>query len=419
MNEHEKKGLSRRDFTRLSAAAAAAGTFGILHAPKAKANSETLKVGLIGCGGRGSGAALQILQGNENVHLVGLADAFEHRLNDCKERFLNHQDPRIQAKAPIEEDRCFVGLDAYQKLLDTDIDIVMEATPPYARPKHLEAAVNAGKHIFAEKPMAVDPAGVRQVLAAVERHKAAGLSFVAGTQRRHSFNYQQTIEKIQNGELGDVIAMRAYWCGGLPFAHDREEGEKDLEYRLRNWYNQNWTCGDNIVEQHMHNIDVCNWVMGGPPKSVFASGGRAWKPEIEKYGDIWDHFSADFEYENGVRMFSMSRHWDGRDGGVFEEILCANGKSNAHDMGEGREPNHYVQELVHLVESIRGEGDYWHEGVQVCESTMTTIMARMSAYTGRRIEYDDALNTDLDIVPKDLDWDKEYPLGPIPNPLDD
>ena len=210
--------------------------------------------------------------------------------------------------------------------------------------------------------------------------------------------------------------MRVYWCGGLPFARDRQPDMTDFEYRIRNWYNYCWASADNIVEQHIHNLDVANWVLGGPPAEVFASGGRTWKPLEEKYGDLYDHFSCDYTYPNGVHVFSFCRHWDGRDGGVFEEAYGTKGVSNCHDMGEPG-TKAYVQEHMDLVDSICGTGPYLNEGVRCAESTLTAIMGRMSAYTGKRITWDEAMNSDLSIVPEVWSFDREYPVGPVPNPV--
>jgi predicted dehydrogenase len=404
MSKDKQGGMSRRDFGKTAAAAAG---FAILSArgAAAQANGETLKAGLIGCGGRGTGAAMNYLSGNDNVQIVALADAFEDRLKACR-RKLDHidRDPKMKGKSAVTDETCFVGLDAYEKLLATDIDVVIHATPPYARPGHIEAAVKAGKHIFTEKPIAVDPVGVRRFMAAAAEAKAKGLSLVAGTQRRYQQPYMETIKKIHDGEIGDVLSLRCYWNQTLPFSHERNEGEKDLAYRLRNWYNQIWTCADSIVEQHIHNIDVCNWVMNAHPVKVVASGGRAWKPNTERYGDIWDHFCCDFEYANGVHMYSFCRHWNDSKNDVFEE-----------DLGTpGEDP--YVAEHIALVESIRGQRPYVNDGIQVAESTMTAIMGRMAAYTGKEYTWDEALNEDLSIVPANLDWDAAYPIGEIPMP---
>jgi len=405
--------MSRRDFAKASAIAGfavATSKSGI-----AAANVDTLKVGLLGCGGRGTGATINMLQSDNNVKLVAMADVFQDRLDESKERIYRHDNEKVRSKFDVEDELCFVGLDAYKKILATDIDIIIEGSPPYSRPKHIEAAVNAKKHIFTEKPAAVDPAGIRQFMAAAKKHKEMGLSFVAGTQRRHQRDYIETVKKIQDGAIGDVVALRAYWCDQLPWARERQSGWSDLEYRIRNWLNNCWTSGDNLVEQHVHNLDVCNWVMGGPPRNVLASGGRAWKPPLEKYGDMFDHFSCDFEYDNGVHMFSFSRHWYGATSSVLETVYGSKGKSNCVDMGEERR-DPYVQEHIDLVNSITGAGPRYHEGQQVAESTMTAIMARMSAYTGQRLSFTKALDSDLSIVPEVLDFSLEYPLGPVPTP---
>ncbi len=413
MSAEKGRGITRRQFTQMATAAG----FAVLASRRsvAETNSDTLKIGLLGCGNRGSGAAQQSLQGNENVKLVALADAFQDRVDSRRKMFENHRDERVSKKVDIQDDHCFVGLDAYKKILETDIDILIEGTLPYARPKHIEAAVEAKKHIFTEKPAAVDPAGIRRFIAASKKADEYGLSIVAGTQRRHQKPYVETIKKIHDGAIGELTSARAYWCGTLPFARERAaDWDSDLEYALRNWYGHCWVAGDNIVEQHVHNLDVINWAMNAHPVSVFASGGRTWKPDDPKYGDIYDHFSCDYEYPNGVHMISMSRHWAG-DGGVFEEVTGTKGKSTCRDMGEdGVDP--YVQEHIDLVKSIRGEGPHLNEGVQVAHSTMTAIMGRMSAYTGKRLSWDEALNSDLSIVPAELSFDKAYPLGEVPHP---
>ncbi len=413
MDSKERNGISRRDFAKASAVAG----FAILSgdALAKKSNSGTLKVGLLGCGNRGTGAAINMLEGENNVKLIAMADLFEDRLKGSREQIKNHKNPEVAKGYAVKDDRCFVGLDAYEKILKTDIDILIEGTLPYSRPKHIEAAVNAKKHLFTEKPSAVDPEGVRRVIAAAEKAKELKLSWVAGTQRRHQKEYVETIKKIQDGEIGDILAMRAYWCGGLPFAKDRQAGWNDLEYRIRNWYGQCWVAGDSIVEQHVHNLDVCNWVMNAHPIRVFAMGGRTWKPAEEKYGDIYDHFACDYEYENGVHMTSFCRHWNGCAEGVFEDVVGTKGRSNCTNLGKG-DKSPYVQEHIDLVKSVRGEGPYLNEGVQVAESTMTAIMGRMAAYTGQVQVWNKALNTDLKLVPEVMDFSKPYPLDPVPSP---
>jgi predicted dehydrogenase len=416
MHDANTPRITRRDFTKVSAAAG----FAILSASKAKAqSSETLKFGLLGCGGRGTGAAMQMMQGNDNVQLIAVADLFEDKAKSARKKYEETQDPSVQGKVAIDDDHVFHGFDAYEKLLASDIDILIEGTLPYSRPKHITAAVEAGKHIFTEKPAAVDPAGIREFIAAAKKAEEKGLSFVTGTQRRYQWPYVETIKKIHDGAIGDVLAMRAYWCGTLPFAHPRTPDQSDFEHCMKNWYAFCWVCGDNIVEQHVHNIDVANWVMGGPPKSVFASGGRAWKDDDPVYGDLWDHFSCDFEYEGGVQMTSMCRHWGKADGDVSEQVTGTKGRSNCRDMQDT--PNEklispYIQEHIELVKSIREEGPYLNEGVRMAESTLTAIMGRMSAYEGKRYTWEEAMNSELSIVPEEWSFEKDYPTGPIPRP---
>ena len=413
LDQPSKKTMSRRDFTKLSLATGFAVLSTSSHSIAAS-NSDTLKVGLLGCGGRGSGAAAQMLQGNDNVKLVAMADIFPDRVEQRLHRFETSTDERIAKKVDVKKDHQFVGINAYEAILDTDIDILIEGTLPYSRPKHVSAAVDAGKHIFTEKPGAVDPTGIRVLLDAAKRADEKGLSIVTGTQRRHQKSYLDTMKKIHDGAIGDVVAMRAYWCGTLPFVRERNaKWTTDLEYRLRNWYNYCWACGDNIVEQHIHNLDVMNWVKNDFPESVFASGGRTWKPSEERFGDIYDHFSCDYKYADGTHLTSMSRHWEGA-GGVFEEVIGTKGKSNCHDMGEdNRDP--YVQEHIDLVASIRGTGPHLNELERMAKSTLTAIMGRMSAYTGKRVTFEDALKSELNIVP-DLDWNAKYPVSPVPAP---
>jgi len=416
MSEKPASGMSRRNFAKAGAAAG----FAVIAAKSgvAQSSGETLKVGLIGCGGRGTGAAVDNLSGNKNMKLVALADIFQDRLDNARKTLSNHNNPQVKSQTDVADEMCFVGPDAYLELLKTDVDIVIHATTPYCRPQHIEAAVKAGKHIFTEKPVAVDPVGVRQFIAAAKLAEEKKLCLVTGTQRRHQKSYVDTVAKLRDGAIGEIITGRAYWCGTLPFAHPRKPEWSDLETRLRNWYAHCWVCGDNIVEQHIHNLDVINWVLGSPPAKVFASGGRAWKhlEDPETYGDLWDHFSCDYEYPNGVHVLSMSRHWHGEcKQDVSEHVVGTEGASTCRDMGQDDE-NPYVQEHITLVNAIRGDAPYINEGVQCAESTLTAIMGRMSAYTGKEITWEEAMNSDLSIVPGSLDFGKAYPVGPVPVP---
>ncbi len=411
MHTDDSKQMTRRDFAKISTAAGLAAMAGGSGAFAAK-SSDTLKIGLLGCGGRGSGAAAQMLQGNEGVQLIALADLFEDRVTSAKKKY--EENEAFKGKVKIKKDHCFSGIDAFEMLMQSDIDVLIHGTLPYCRPQHVAAAIDAGKHVFTEKPAGVDPAGIRVFLAAAQKAKEKKLSLVAGTQRRHQKEYVETIQKIHDGAIGDIVAMRAYWCGTLPFVYERKpEWKTDLEYRIRNWYGFCWVAGDSIVEQHVHNLDVINWVKGTHPASVFASGGRTWKPAEDRFGDIYDHFDCDYEYADGSHLLSMCRHWQGAEN-VSEAVVGTKGTSDCRSLGtSGRDP--YVQEHIDLVASIRGTGPYLNEGEEVAHSTLTAIMGRMSAYTGKKITWEEALNADLNIVPA-LDFGAPYPCGPVPMP---
>jgi len=418
MEKPLKKSMTRRNFAKVTTAAGFAIASG--NAAAKRKNSDTLKVGLLGCGNRGSGAAVNMLESDNNVQLVAMADVFEDRLRASLDKIKKSDNPKVSGKCAVDEDHCFYGdLDVYKKILKTDIDILIEGTLPYSRPKHVAAAIDAKKNVFTEKPVAVDPDGIRVIMAAADKAKEKGLSLVAGTQRRHQKEYIETIKRIHDGAIGEVLSLRAYWCGGLPFAHERKPEWSDLEFCIRKWNGFCWIDGDNIVEQHIHNLDVCNWVMGGPPERVFAMGGRTWKPNDPKYGDIYDHFACDYEYPGGIHMTSFSRHWQKCAGGVFEDVVGTKGRSNCTklpDWEPERGINPYVQEHIDLVNSVTGEGPYLNEGHRVAESTLTAIIGRMSAYTGQVVNFKRALKESLNLVPDDLSFDKPYPLGPVPAP---
>ncbi|MBN2328875.1 MAG: Gfo/Idh/MocA family oxidoreductase [Candidatus Omnitrophica bacterium] len=412
-----KKGLTRRDFGKTTALSATAmAGFSLLK--NAHAAAGPMKIGVIGCGGRGTGAVQNAIQANDQIELVAVCDVFEDRAKGAVDQFKKNEN--LAKNIKVEPENIFWDLDGYKKLLQLDMDYVILATPPGFRPEHFEAVVAAKKNCFCEKPIAVDPNGTRRFMAAAKKSEEMKLHIVTGTQRRHQLPYVETIKKIHDGVLGDIVGGRAYWDGTLPHARDRKAGMSDLEYQLYNWYNFCWICGDNIVEQHVHNLDIMNWVFQSHPVAVIASGGRAWKPKIEKYGNIWDHFSCDFIYPNDVHVMSFSRHWNNSYNEVSELIFGTkkgpNGfVSNCCDMASGGR-NPYVQEHADLQASIAGEGPYLNEAMQVAESVFTAIIGRMAAYSGKKLSWDEALNMDLDIVPKGMSWDKAMPPAPIPVP---
>jgi len=405
-----KKRLNRRDFIRTAALATAATAVPFICTGEAQ--GDPIKVGVIGCGGRGGGAAQNALEADKNVRIIALADSFEDRAKGVQ-RALKRRGQNIP------DEMVFVGLDAYKKVLATDVDYVILATPPGWRPEHFEAAINAKKHVFTEKPVATDVVGIRRFMAAAKKSEELKLSITAGTQRRHEKPYIDTVKKIHDGAIGEIRACRAYWCGG-PVIHNRrrQPGWTDMEFQLRNWYSFCWICGDNIVEQHVHNLDVINWVMGTHPVEVFASGGRAWKPKDNPLlGNIWDTFSCDYVYPNGVHMLSMSRHWNRSDGNVSEYVVGTKRGSSCSDMRDpGQALGAYVQEHKDLIDSIRGDGRYYNEAIQVAESCMTAIMGRESAYTGKKLRWDEFMKADLDLVPRNATFDMELPVRDIPEP---
>ncbi len=406
--------MTRRSFLNKSAVTGAG--FTIIKPQLVRgAGPAKLRAALVGCGGRGTGAATQFLQGNENVELVALADIFEDAQERCLTRLRNV--PEIQSKLKVEPDRRIIGFDGYKKILTSDVDIVLLCTPPGYRPMHFEAAIEAKKHVFAEKPFATDPAGVRRFMAAAKKAEELKLTVMSGAQRRSDPEYKETVRKIQDGALGDITATYAYWIGG-PVIKQKARDPKwaDMTWQHRNWYSYVWICGDQIVEQHLHNIDVIQWVLNAHPERVVASGGAIWRPRDEVHGNIYDHIAADFVYPNGVRLSSYCRQYPrGLYNHIGEQVVCAKSRSNCHDMGT-KGINSQVQEHIDMVKSIRGEGPYINHGMAVAESTMACIMARESAYSGQEITWEQVMNSPLDLMPKAFDYDLKMDMPPLPVP---
>jgi myo-inositol 2-dehydrogenase / D-chiro-inositol 1-dehydrogenase len=399
---------TRRDFLRTSSAATATLGLGLLNNAHA-AGSDAIKVGLIGCGGRGSGAADNICEAagtSYNIKLYALGDVFEDHLRNCRERL--RREANSKDKCDVSDERCFVGFDAYQKVIDC-CDLVMLATPPGFRPQHIEAVIKAGKHLFTEKPVGVDGPGIRKVLAAAEEAKKKDLCVVAGTQRRHQARYIESMKRIHDGAIGDLITARVYWNQGDIWAHKRQQGWSDTEYQLRNWYHFTWLCGDHIVEQHVHNLDVAIWALGHHPIGAVGMGGRQVHDEPER-GQSYDHFAVDYEFPGGIHVLSMARQIPGCADNVSETIVGSKGgwHSDFRFTGSTRtrirvehEVNPYVQEHVDLLEAITTRKPI-NELQQVAESTLTAIMGRESAYTGKEVSWDQALNSRRDTFPKEL-----------------
>jgi myo-inositol 2-dehydrogenase / D-chiro-inositol 1-dehydrogenase len=420
--------VSRRSFLKTSTAAAA--TLGVVTStvkPVFAAGSDTLRVGLIGCGSRGTGAAMNCIISSPGVEITALGDVFPDKVERAWERLKDNTKTREwdssvpwthASRVKVTRETCFSGFDAYQKVISSGIDLVILAGPPHFRPAHLKAAVEGGKHVFMEKPVAVDPAGVRLVIASSEVARQKGLSIVAGTQRRHQPSYVEVMKRLRDGALGEILAGECYWNGGCVrhygFYHPRQKDWTEMEYQLRNWYFYTYLSGDHIVEQHVHNLDVINWAMGSPPVEALGTGGRQWRVQPE-FGNIYDHFAVRYRYANGAIVTSMARQIDGTDALVFEAVLGSKGRAvagkiegqNAYNY-DGLNPNPYEQEHADLIASIR-DGKPLNEGRQVAESTLTAIMGRMSAYTGQPVKWDWVLNkSKLDLTPKD------YKLGDMP-----
>ena len=429
--------LSRRSFLKKSTAAGASAFTVVKPELVRGAGKEKLKAGLIGCGGRGTEAVVNLLTGDPNVEFISMADNFEDRLERSLAEMRKARDPKVAERIKVPPDHHFVGFDAYEKVLKSDIDVVLLATPPGYRPIHFEAAIAAGKHVFCEKPFGTDPVGVRRFMDAARKSEEKKLTVVSGAQRRFSRDYQQTIDTIHNGAIGDVVATYAYWVGSpvLQFLGGGWPGPKgkrdpkwsDMVFQNRSWYSFVWICGDQVVEQHLHNIDVCNWVMQGHPVKVFASGGAVWRPRTEEYGNIYDHLDAEFEYANGVHMTSHCLQYPmGSYQNVSELAVGTKGRSNCHDLGASgqdvragfRDPleNPYVREHMALVSSIRGDGPYINHAMAVAESTMTCIMAREAAYSSQAITWDQIMASQLDLTPKAFNYDASVEAPPLPIP---
>lgn len=406
MKQRPQGHVSRRRFVQ-SAAATTAAIAAIPRFAVGAQPDRPLKVGVIGCGGRGKGAARNAMDAAPNVTVTALADIARDRLDDCN-RFIG---------GSVDDKHCFVGHDAYKKLLDTDVDYVIEATPPYYRPAHFEAAIAAGKHVFMEKPVGVDPVGVRRIMAAGREARSKNLSVVAGTQRRHQNQYIETIRRIHHGAIGSIVAAQCYWNQSWLWHRDRQSGWSDEEWMHRDWVNWAWLSGDHIVEQHVHNLDVINWVIGRPPVKVVAMGGRARRPT----GNQFDFFSADFTYPNEVHVHSMCRQINGCANNVSERVVGQNGYSNCAGMlsnfgrvpFEGNDP--YVQCHADLIRAIRTDRPI-NEAQDVAESTMTAVMARTSAYTGREVTWNEMMESSEELRPPTYELTEENIRADVPVP---
>jgi len=405
--------MKRREFIKTTAAASLAAAMPRLHGAYAQ-GSDSIRVGIVGCGGRGTGAAIDCLSAAPGVEVVAMYDLFmdrvESSLGSIKEK---HPD-----KVKVTPERMFTGFDGFKKLSALpEVNLIIMASPPGFRPMQLKAAVEGGKNVFMEKPVAVDPVGIRSVITSSDLAAQKKLAIVAGTQRRHQARYLELMKRIHEGAVGDLAGGQCYWNQGDLWVKQREPNMSEMEWQCRNWLYFTWLSGDHIVEQHVHNIDVINWAFQALPVKVMGMGGRQARTGPE-FGNIYDHFAVEYEYPNGVRVMSMCRQTEGAADRVEERLVGTKGvafgygeiKGASPWKFEGEEINPYVQEHTDLIASIRS-GKPLNEGRRVAESTMCAIIGRMSAFTGRAINWDWAMNGSvLDLTPKNFEFG--------PNPVD-
>jgi predicted dehydrogenase len=413
----KSESTTRRDFLKVAGTAFAAGAL----VNRAWAGGgDTIKVGLIGCGGRGSGAVVDCINGSPNTKIVAIGDVFQHRVDSTKKTLARFKD-----RTDLNDDRCFVGLDAFEKVIAAGVDMVILATPPGFRPLHLAAAVKAGKHIFTEKPVCVDGPGYRKVIAAYEEALKKGLGIVAGTQRRHQTGYLETMKRVLDGAIGKIVGGRVYWNqdNDLWF-RQRETSMTDVAYHCHNWYHFLWTCGDHIVEQHVHNLDVMNWAMQDHPVSAMGMGGRSNRPSGDPnvVGQIYDHFAVEYTFKNGTVINSFCRQINGSTGNVSETFVGTQGVCHAGDyvingkrVLEGSDNKPYVQEHTDLVKSIEA-GKPLNELKQVADSSLTAVLGRNACYTGQVLSWDEVASDSHDTFPENLTWDKSIDVSPAPLP---
>ena len=408
---------SRRDFVKKSSILAG----GVLAAPfLSQANyfsgsNDVIKIALIGCGGRGTGACVQALSTKQNVQLVAMADAFKDRQDDSYKNIIDALGDK-KDRVNVKEENKFIGFDAYKHAIAL-ADVVILATPPGFRPIHFEEAVNQGKQIFMEKPVATDPAGIQRVLAAAQIAKQKKLNVVVGLQRRYQNSYRDLIKRVQDGAIGDIVSAQAWWNNDGVWVHPRQPGWTEMEYQMRNWYYFVWLCGDHINEQHIHNIDVINWVMDGYPVQAQGTGGREVR-KAKEYGQIFDHHHVEYTYANGVVFNSQCRHIKGTTSRVDEyfvgtkgRLYCGDARITDHkgnviyQFDKKKENQPYQTEHDELFAAVaNGEYKFW-DAERGAKSTMTSLLGRMATYSGQIIDWDKAINSGINIMPTTYAFD--------------
>lgn len=420
-----KKTTNRRNFLSTSAAVAAGG---MLSAKSASAfggfhtsGDDVLKVGLIGCGGRGTGAAINACNADPNVKITALADAFIDRVDSCH----NTLSRKVADRMDVGENK-FTGFDNHEKLIASDVDVVILATPPYFRPSHLEACIAAGKHVFCEKPVGVDVPGVKRVMEASKVAKNKGLSLVSGLCWRYDHGVVATMEKIKSGAIGEILSIQENYLTGELWHRGENDNWSQMEYQMRNWLYFNWLSGDHPAEQHIHSLDKAAWLMDdAAPVRCYSMGGRQ-KRTAEQYGNVYDHFATVFEWENGVKCHSYCRQQAGCYSDVEDYIVGTKGSAKVlrHEVinddetwrFKDKKPSMYDVEHQHLFKSIRTNAPI-NNGDYMCNSTLMALCARDSAYTGKQIEWEDFMKSEVTLGPEKLAWG-DFTPGDIPIPGD-
>ncbi len=419
---------SRRSFLKSAGAAAVTvplaynlGFAGELFSSKKK----KLKIGLVGCGGRGTGAAVQALKADPDVELTAMADVFPDQIETAYQALLKIEPSKVNVK----EKHKFVGFDAYQKLIDSGVDVVLLASPPVFRPLHITAAVDAGKHIFCEKPVAVDPPGVRKVLEAVRKSKEKNLAVVAGFCFRYAYPNRGVFNKVREGSIGDILSLSSFRYGGDLTLKPRQAHWSETEYQLRNWFYYNWLSGDLVVEQAVHSLDMMSWAMGDvSPVKAIGTGGRQVRVD-QAYGNVFDHFAVEFEYANGIKGYHFARQQVGCANRNSVDVIGTDGKAlvqigSRYEI-QGRHPwkfdgqnnNMYQTQHDELFASIR-KGEPINDGEWMTNSTMLAVLVTMAAYSGKEVTWDQAFNSDLTWGPaaETYSLDMEAPEIPVAKP---
>jgi predicted dehydrogenase len=411
-----RSSASRRDFLKGSAAAVVSGslaaTLGAARMAHAAADG-VLKVGLIGCGGRGSGAAVNAVNADPNVKLTAMGEVFADRLEQARKVLKTS----LKEKYAVTDDCAFSGFDAYKGVIDSGVDVVLLAEPPHFRPRHLRYAIEQGKHVFCEKPVAVDGPGVRHVLETTEMAKQKNLNLVSGLCWRYDYGVRETIKRIQDGAIGDILAIQENYLAGTLWHRTRQPEWSEMEYQLRNWYYYTWLSGDHNVEQHIHSLDKALWLNGDkPPAKCVGLGGRQVRTE-PMWGNIYDHHAVCYEWDSGVKTFAYTRQMKGCKNDTDDYVLGTKGKAIVlgtgnrprivNEQGEwrydGPSPSMYDVEHQELFAAIRA-GQTINNGTYMSYSTLLAIMGRMACYTGQEVTWDMALNSQEDLSPEKYEW---------------